>query len=160
MKIRLVEKNDLEVLCQMIYELAEYEKIAHRCRVTVRELETSFFTPDEGSPRAYLFEDGINVVGYMITFYNYSTFHGRKGLYLEDLYVRPEFRGKGFGKKGLTYLADLAVREGCTRLEWSVLNWNTPAIDFYKSLNAEPQSEWTVFRLMGPTLLSVAELNK
>jgi GNAT superfamily N-acetyltransferase len=157
--IRPVEKRDLEVLCTMIYELAEYEKLKDKCKITVADLERSLFTPAEGSPKAFLFEFENKAVGYIITFFNYSTFQGKKGLYLEDLYVRPEYRRNGFGKKALAFLADYALKSGCTRFEWSVLNWNTPAIDFYKSLGAEPMSEWTVFRLAGENLKSLAQKN-
>ncbi len=91
-----------------------------------------------------------------MTFFNFSSFLGKKGLYLEDLYIRPEFRRHGFGKQALAFLADFAVKNECVRFEWSVLDWNTPAIDFYKSLGAEPMTEWTVFRLSGEKLQSLA----
>lgn len=159
MKIRPVEKKDLEVLCTMIYELADYEKLKDKCKITVADLERSLFTPAEASPKAFLCEDEGKAVGYIITFFNYSTFQGKKGLYLEDLYIRPEYRRNGFGKQALIFLADFAVKNACCRFEWSVLDWNTPAIDFYKSLGAEPMSEWTVFRLSGDKLNSLAHKN-
>jgi GNAT superfamily N-acetyltransferase len=91
--------------------------------------------------------EGDTVVGFALYFFNYSTFVGRKGLYLEDLFIRPVFRGKGYGKKLLLYLAQLAHEQGCGRMEWSVLNWNTSAIQFYESLGAKPMDEWTIYRL-------------
>ena len=100
---------------------------------------------------------GPDAAGFALWFHNFSTFAGRRGLYLEDLYVRPEFRGRGFGRRLLAHLAAIAVERGCARLEWAVLDWNRRAIDFYRAMGAVPLEEWTVFRLSGPALRSLAE---
>jgi len=157
MKIRAVKKSDLKEVCAMIFELAEYEKLRDKCKITVEDLDRALFTDKEGSPQGFVCEFQNQIVGYMITFFNFSTFHGRKGLYLEDLYIRPMFRRNGLGRKAFMFLADYAVKNNCIRLEWSVLDWNTPAIDFYKSLGAQAMSDWTTFRLSGDALSALED---
>lgn len=144
-QIREARREDCELLIELILELAVYEKLLHAMQASPADLERSLF--DEKSAHSVLAYEGDTVVGFALYFFNYSTFVGRKGLYLEDLFIRPEFRGKGYGKKLLLYLAKQAHEQGCGRMEWSVLNWNTPAIQFYESLGAKPMDEWTVYRL-------------
>ncbi len=144
-QIREARREDCELLIELIRELAVYEKLLHAMQASPADLERSLF--DEKSAHSVLAYEGDTVVGFALYFFNYSTFVGRKGLYLEDLFIRPVFRGKGYGKKLLLYLAKLAHEQGCGRMEWSVLNWNTPAIQFYESLGAKPMDEWTVYRL-------------
>lgn len=143
--IRAVTPEDCSLLVQLIRELAEYEKLADAMKATADDLHRSIFL--EKSAHAVLAFAAEEVIGFALYFFNYSTFVGRKGLYLEDLYIRPEYRGKGYGKALFLYLIQVAQDEACGRMEWSVLNWNTPAIDFYKSLGAQAMNEWTVYRL-------------
>jgi GNAT superfamily N-acetyltransferase len=153
--IRAATPADVPVIAQLIRDLAEYERLAHT---------VSF---DEASLREHLFgarpfaevllaEQGGVVVGFALFFHNFSTFRGQPGIYLEDLFVKPENRGHGHGKALLKALAKLAVERDCGRLEWSVLNWNEPAIEFYKSLEAKPMDEWTVYRLTGDSMRHLA----
>jgi GNAT superfamily N-acetyltransferase len=134
-----------------IRALAAYEKLEHEVDASVEDLRAALFAPQ---PRAFCdiaAWDGVPA-GFALWFYNFSTFRGRHGIYLEDLFVLPDLRGRGIGKALLLSLAQRAVREGCARVEWSVLDWNKPAIDFYASLGAVPMDEWTVFRLTGDAL--------
>ncbi len=144
--IRSAVPADLPAIAQLIRDLAEYERLAHAVVFDEAKLRDHLF-----GPRPYaevlLAEDGGAVVGFALFFHNYSTFVGKPGIYLEDLFVKPEFRGKGFGKTLLAGLARLALERDCGRLEWSVLNWNEPSIRFYESLGAKPMNEWTVYRL-------------
>lgn len=153
--IRPATPDDLPVIEKLIRDLAEYEKLAHAVTLSPAELRAHLF-----GPRPYaevlLAEDAGEVVGFALFFHNYSTFRGKPGVYLEDLFVIPEARGKGFGKKLLAALAKLAVERDCARVEWSVLNWNTPSIEFYKSLGAKPMDEWTVYRLTDEALAKLA----
>lgn len=156
MKIRRAEGADLDVIAQFIRELAHYERAAELAQATTDQLRASFFGP---SPQVYcdLVEtDDGTAAGFAVWFLNYSTWTGTHGIYLEDLFVRPEFRGRGYGKALLVHLAQECVRRGYARLQWSVLDWNTPSIDFYRSLGAEAQDEWTVYRLSSPALHAVA----
>lgn len=144
--IRLAQTNDIDGILELIGALADYEHLRHAMSATAEQIRNSLFSVQ---PEAYCilaFEDD-EAVGFAFYFYNYSTFLGKKGLYLEDLFVKPDFRGKGYGKQLITYLMREAANSGCGRMEWSVLNWNTPAIEFYQSLGAEAMSEWTVYRL-------------
>src|SRR5215831_2197304 len=149
--IRPATRDDVPTIAQLIRHLAEYERLAHEVVLDEARLREHLF-----GPRPYaevlLAEDGGAVVGFALFFHNYSTFLGRPGLYLEDLFVRPAARGRGHGKALLLALARLAVERGCGRLEWAVLNWNQPAIEFYQSLGAEPMDEWTAYRLTGDAL--------
>jgi GNAT superfamily N-acetyltransferase len=156
MKIRRAVEADLEVLAEFIRDLAHYERALELAQATPEQLRKSFFGP---SPQVFcdLVEtDAGEPAGFAVWFLNYSTWTGTHGIYLEDLFVRPECRGLGFGKALLVHLAQECVREGYARLQWSVLDWNTPSIDFYNSLGAQAQDEWTVFRLSSPALQEVA----
>ncbi|MCL6417515.1 GNAT family N-acetyltransferase [Aestuariirhabdus sp. Z084] len=154
--IRPAIEADVTIIERFVRELARYEKAEHEVKTDAEGIRSSLF--GEGSPASALLceRDGI-AVGYAVYFYNYSTWLGRKGLYLEDLYITPEERGSGAGKSMLRYLAKQAVEEGCGRFEWSVLDWNEPAIGFYKSLGAEPQDEWIIYRLSGDALQRFAD---
>jgi len=149
--IRDATVEDVPAIAELIRSLAEYERLSH---------EVVF---DEGKLREHLFgrrryaevliaEEGGQAVGFALFFHNFSTFLGRPGIYLEDLFVRPSHRGRGHGKALLVRLAEIAVERGCGRLEWAVLNWNTPAIDFYRALGAVPLQDWSLFRLTGGAL--------
>lgn len=145
-KIRNANPNDIHVILQLIQEIAVYEKLSHEVVATEEILRESLFGENK-SAEVVLGECEDRIVGYAIFFHNFSTFLGIKGLYLEDLFVRPEFRGRGFGKALLLHLVQIAKDRKCGRMEWSVLDWNTPAIEFYKSLGAKPMDGWTVYRL-------------
>jgi GNAT superfamily N-acetyltransferase len=133
------------LVLSFIRELAVYEKMIDQVVVT-EDLLYDQLLVKKLSACVLAFEDNVPV-GFALYFFNFSTFLGKNGLYLEDLFVRPAFRGKGYGKKLLFHLADIAKQRNCGRMEWSVLNWNTPAIDFYKSIGAKAMDGWTVFRL-------------
>ena len=139
-----------------IIELAEYEKLAHEVVATEDTLRETLFGPTPYAQVIIAELAGVPV-GYALFFHNFSTFTGRPGIYLEDLYVQPKHRGQGFGKLLLAYLARKAVDMNCTRVEWSVLDWNQPAIDFYRSIGALPMDGWTVQRLDGDRLASFAK---
>jgi len=153
--IRDATPDDLPVINQMIHGLAAYERLAHECRSTEAKLRSTLF----GQPRyaecviARLEEVPV---GFAIFFHNYSTFAAQPGLYLEDLFVFPEHRGRGVGRELLRYLARLALARNCARFEWAVLDWNEPAIGFYKSLGAQAMSDWTVMRVSGEALERLA----
>ncbi|RMF68655.1 MAG: GNAT family N-acetyltransferase [Calditrichaeota bacterium] len=154
--IKQAQEKDVPVILGFIRELAEYEKLAHEVVATEDDLRRTLF----GEPRYAEVILGCcndDPVAFALFFHNYSTFLGRPGIYLEDLYVRPEARGKGFGRKMLAFLARLARERNCGRLEWSVLDWNEPAIKFYRSLGAVPMNDWTVFRLTGDALARLAD---
>lgn len=144
--IRPATPSDLPVIAQLIRELAAYERLADKVVLDEAKLGEHLF-----GARPYaevlLAEDADAVAGLALFFHNYSTFGGRPGIYLEDLFVRPESRGKGLGKALLVALARLGVERDCCKVEWSVLNWNEPSIRFYEALGAKPQDEWTVYRL-------------
>ncbi|MEV4680929.1 GNAT family N-acetyltransferase [Streptomyces kurssanovii] len=153
--IRTAAPADVPVIHEMVRELAEYEKALHEANATEEQLREALFGE---RPAAFAHiaetEDG-EVAGFALWFLNFSTWRGVHGIYLEDLYVRPALRGGGHGKALLTELARICVERGYERLEWSVLNWNTPSIDFYRSLGARPQDEWTVYRLTDGALKSL-----
>ncbi len=154
--LRSAEPHDLSAIHALIRALADYEKLLDAVEANERDLRAALFCD---SPRVFCdvaewTEDGrAETVGMALWFYNYSTFRGRHGIYLEDLFVRPERRGRGIGKALLLRLAARCVDEGLARLEWSVLDWNEPAIAFYRSLGAVALDEWTVFRLTGDALV-------
>ena len=153
--IRAATESDVPLILQFIRDLAEYERLSHKVVATEERLRDSLF----GSPRfaeVIIGEEDGAAVGFAIFFHNYSTFLAQPGIYLEDLFVKPEARGCGYGKALLARLAQLAVERGCGRVEWAVLDWNAPSIAFYKALGAEPMDEWTVFRLTGPALDALA----
>jgi GNAT superfamily N-acetyltransferase len=147
--------EDVPQIWQFVVELAIYEREPEAVIATKEDFHRVLFCE---SPRAYavMCRDGDIPIGFALYFYNFSTWLGRHGLYLEDLYVTPEHRGKGAGKALLQHLAGIAVAEGCGRFEWSVLDWNQPAIDFYESVGAKPQSEWVGYRLTGEALQALA----
>lgn len=151
---RTAERNDVGLILQFIRELADYEKMLDEVVADEATLEEWLFDKQK-SEVIFVLEDGEEV-GFALFFHNFSTFLGRAGIYLEDLYVRPEHRGKGYGKALLRKLASIAVERGCGRLEWWCLDWNKPSIDFYLSLGAEPMSDWTVYRIAGDTLTQLA----
>ena len=152
---RYAGRDDVPLILRFVKELAEYEKLQDEVVADERTLEEWLFDRQKAEV-IFALEDGKEV-GYALFFHNFSTFLGRAGIYLEDLYIQPEYRGKGHGKGLLKKLASIAVERGCGRLEWSCLDWNRPSIDFYLSLGAQPMSDWTVYRLAGSTLTELAE---
>lgn len=155
MTIRYAERKDCALILQFIKELADYEKMLNEVVSTPEILEEWIF--DKHKAEVIFAMEGDTEVGFALFFHNFSTFVGRAGIYLEDLFVRPEHRGKGYGKGLLQQLAKIAVERGCGRLEWVCLDWNQPSIDFYKSLGAVPMDEWTIYRIAGPRLKEFAE---
>jgi GNAT superfamily N-acetyltransferase len=155
LSIRPATAADISLIGQFIRDLAEYEKLAHAVRFDEAVMAQKLFGP---RPYAEVLIGEIDGVaqGFALFFHNFSTFEGRPGIYLEDLFVRPDARGSGLGKALLGRLAALAVERDFARLEWSVLDWNTPAIDFYKALGATPMDEWTVYRVDGAALDNLA----
>lgn len=154
-RIRPATPADVDLIVALIRELAEYEKLLDQCHATPAALEASLFGARPQAECLIAEHEGRGV-GFALFFHNYSTFLARPGLYLEDLYVRPAARGLGLGRALLAALAQLAVERGCGRFEWSVLDWNTPAIRFYESLGAKAQSEWTIYRVTGEALTTLA----
>ncbi len=143
--IRQAKEADTELIFSLIRKLAVYEKMEDAVITSVEELREQLFVKENA--QVLIAEEAGTAIGFALYFFNFSTFVGRAGLYLEDLYIEPEYRGKGYGKQLFVQLATLAKEKNCGRMEWSVLNWNTPAISFYKSLGAVPMDEWTVYRL-------------
>ncbi|QXH58878.1 GNAT family N-acetyltransferase [Pseudomonas maumuensis] len=154
--IRPAALADAAQILAFITELAEYERARDEVVATLADIERSLF--DAGSTvRSLICERDGQAIGFAVYFYSYSTWLGRNGIYLEDLYVTPQQRGDGAGRKLLRHIAREAVENGCGRMEWSVLDWNEPAIGFYQSLGAEPQDEWIRYRLDGERLRQFAE---
>lgn len=156
LKIRPATAADAATILGFIRELAEFERLAHEVVATEELLREHLFGPGRRGAEAVIAEVGGAAVGYALFFHSFSTFLGRPGIYLEDLYVRPAHRSQGHGRRLLAHLARLAVDRGCGRLEWSVLDWNERALAFYRRLGAEPLSEWTVQRLTGTSLARLA----
>ena len=156
--IRSAIESDAKLILSLIREIAEYEKLLHEVVATESLIKENLFGQNPVA-KSLIAELDNQPVGYALYFYNFSTFLGRPGIYLEDLYVKPECRGLGIGKKLLTKLAKIAVEKNCGRVEWSVLDWNEPAIKFYRAVGAIPMDEWTVQRLTGETLAKFAESN-
>ena len=155
LSFRFAVREDTLKILAFIRALAEYEQMADQVVASEELLERQLF--DQNAAEVlFALEDGLEV-GFALFFHNFSTFLGRAGLYLEDLYVLPEHRGKGYGKALLRQLARIALQRGCGRMEWWCLDWNRPSIDFYLSLGAEPMSDWTVYRLSGETLAALGE---
>jgi GNAT superfamily N-acetyltransferase len=154
--IRSATPADIPAICRLIRSLAEYEKLAHEAQPDEARLHEHLFGP-ERFLEVLLAEDAGQVVGYALFFQNYSTFWAKPGLYLEDLFVEPECRGKGHGKALLAALARLALERDCCKLNWHVLDWNQPAINFYRSLGAEMLDQWKVCRLSGAALKELAK---
>ena len=154
--LRRAEKKDVPIILDFIKALAEYEKLSDMVVATEDLLSETLFG-ERKVAEVILGYEGEKPAAFALFFHNYSTFLGKPGIYLEDLFVKPEFRRKGYGKILLSELARITVERNCGRLEWSVLDWNTPAIDFYKSLGAVSMEEWTTFRLTGESLIQVAK---
>ncbi|MFK7859302.1 MAG: N-acetyltransferase family protein [Granulosicoccus sp.] len=153
--IRKATINDASLILRFIMELAIYEKAEHEVKATESDIQSSLFGSNSGTEAVICSIDGTPV-GYAVYFFNYSTWLGKHGLYLEDLYVSSTCRGFGAGKAMLKYLAKVALSNDCGRFEWSVLDWNEPAIRFYESLGAKPQNEWVGYRLTGKSLETLA----
>lgn len=154
-RIREATEDDVPLILSFIRELAEYEKLSHEVVATEEELRKSLFGERRYAEVLIAEHDG-SPAGFAVFFHNFSTFLGKPGVYLEDLYVNPAFRGAGVGKKLLVHLASLAKRRGCGRLEWWVLDWNEPSIGFYKNLGATAMDDWTIYRLAGTALDDLA----
>ena len=155
MDIRFATREDAGKILAFIKELAAYEKMEHEV-VATEALLCEWIFDKQKAEVIFAVEDGAEV-GFALFFHNFSTFLGRAGIYLEDLYVKPEYRGRGFGKALIKRLAAIAKERGCGRLEWWCLDWNRPSIDFYLSLGAEPMNDWTSYRIAGDTLKKLAE---
>ena len=151
LKIREAIPEDSQIIFDFIMELAIYEKLPNAVKTTVKEIKDSIFSPNS-TVKALICEEDGTAIGFAVYFYNYSTWLGKKGIYLEDLYVSEAKRGKGAGKAMIKYLAKKAISENCGRFEWACLDWNTPSRDFYESLGAVALNEWIGYRLEGETL--------
>ena len=154
--IRKATENDIPTILHLITQLAVYEKLEHEVVATEETLKQTIFV--QNYAEVIIGEEDGQPVGFALFFHNYSTFLSKPGIYLEDLFVEVEHRGKGYGKKLLAELAKIAKERNCGRLEWSVLNWNTPSIEFYKSLGAKPMDEWTVYRMTEQEINNLAAL--
>jgi len=154
--IRKAGVEDSALLLRFVRELAKYEKAEHEVTATREDIEHSMFAGNT-QVHGLICELGSEAIGYAVYFYNYSTWLGRPGLYLEDLYVTPGQRGQGAGRAMLEHLAAIAIASNCARFEWSVLDWNTPAIEFYEKLGARPKSEWVGYQIAGQALIDLAE---
>jgi len=154
--IRPATESDVPVILQLIRDLASYEKAPGDVTATETQLQEVLFGRKPAAEVILAFE-GASSVGFAVFFHNFSTWLGRPGLYLEDLFVHPEHRGKGYGRALLVHLAKIARDRGCGRMEWAVLDWNDPAIQFYRKLGAKPMEEWTVFRLTSDGISTLAQ---
>ena len=157
-RIRTAVAEDAPVIFSLIKELAEYEHLSHEVVASVNDIRKTLFG-DRRFAETLIGEYERLPVSFALFFYNYSTFLGKPGIYLEDLYVQPKHRGKGFGSRMLAHIAALAKERNCGRFEWSVLNWNTPAIRTYEKLDATPMKEWVLYRLSGEALDRLADKN-
>jgi len=153
--VRRIRPDDVPAVVGLVRELADYERAAHEVRLTEDQLTTALFG-DSPALFGHVVEHDGQIVGMALWFLNFSTWRGTHGVYLEDLYVQPQHRGRGYGKELLRTLAEVCVERGYSRLEWSVLDWNTPSIEFYKAHGAVPMDEWTVFRLTDDALREFA----
>jgi GNAT superfamily N-acetyltransferase len=153
--IRPASRDEVPLVLGFIRDLARYERLEHEVSASEDDLREALFGERRSAEVVFACDDGAPV-GFALFFHNFSTFKGQPGIYLEDLFVRPEARGRGIGKRLLAYLARTAVERRCARLEWAVLDWNEPSIGFYRSLGAAPMDEWTVFRLTGDALALLA----
>lgn len=159
MKIRSARRDETSIILQLIKDLAEYEKAPHEVKAGEQEILETIFAENPKVFCDFVEVDG-DIAGMAIWFLNYSTWQGKHGIYLEDLYVKLEFRGRGYGKALLQHLANICNERGYGRFQWWVLDWNSPAIEFYRSLGAEAMSEWTVYRVSGDPLRRLGELPK
>lgn len=153
-KLRFADEKDNKLILDFIKELADYEKLLNEVVATEEILFDSLFV--RKAAEVIIAEFNNEPVGFALFFHNFSTFLGRPGIYLEDLYIRPEMRGKGFGKTLLAYLAKLAIERNCGRFEWWCIDWNEPSINFYKNIGAVPMDEWTVYRVHNEALIKLA----
>lgn len=156
LKIRETKEEDCSLILSLIKEIAEYEKMSDQVVATEESLKESIFR-NKRAEVVILELDG-KAIGYALYFYNYSTFIGKSGLYLEDIFIKKEVRGKGIGKEVFKFLVKKAKEEGCKRMEWTCLNWNEPSIKFYKSLGATPMDEWTIYRLTEKEINKLSEI--
>ena len=157
LNIRPATEGDIALVLAFIRGLAEYEHLSHLVTATEETLRDALFGARPGAEVLLAFEAGTPV-GFAVFFHNFSTFLGRRGLWLEDIYIDPAFRRKGYGRALLLHVARIAHERGCGRFEWSALDWNTPAIDFYKGLGAVPLDDWTIFRATGAALEKMAAM--
>lgn len=155
--IRKAEEKDTNLILKFIKELADYEKLLHTVESDEEILKSSLFCPNPAAEVLLAYSQD-EPAGFALFFQNFSTFVGKPGLYLEDLFVKPHLRGKGIGKALLIILAKIAKERNYGRVEWAVLDWNEPSINFYKSLGAKPMNEWTIFRVEGETIDQIANL--
>jgi GNAT superfamily N-acetyltransferase len=153
--VRQATVEDVPLILQFIRALADYEKLQHELTASEEGLRAALFGPRPDA-EVLIASVGGEAAGFALFFHNFSTFVGRRGLYLEDLFVKPEWRGRGVGKQLLVYLARLAIERKCGRFEWAVLDWNQPAIDFYRRLGARALTDWTIFRVSGEALRQLA----
>lgn len=156
LKIRETNEKDCELILSLIKEIAEYEKMSNQVIATEETLLEYIFKNNRAE--VVILELDKNPIGYALFFYNFSTFVGRSGLYLEDIFIKKEFRGRGIGKEVFKFLAKKAREEGCKRMEWVCLDWNEPSINFYKSLGAIPMDEWTIYRLNEKEIKKLSEI--
>ena len=152
---RSAERKDTPLILQFIKKLAKYEKMENEVVADEKTFESWIF--DKQKAEVIFAVINGKEIGFALFFHNFSTFLGKAGIYLEDLFIEPEYRGKGYGKAFLKQLASIAVERGCGRLEWWCLDWNKPSIDFYLSMGAEPMKDWTTYRITGDTLKTLAE---
>lgn len=156
MRIEQATNNDAEVILQLIKELADYENMSDSVIATVEDVKKTLFC-ENPKAEVLLLKIQERVAGFALFFHNYSTFLCKYGIYIEDIYVREEYRGNGYGKALLQYICNIAKHRNCGRIEWWCLDWNKPSVDFYLKLGAEPMSDWTVYRLNRETILKLAE---
>lgn len=157
-EIRKADVNDVPLILEFIQSLAEYERLRDACTATEERLRTTLFS-EKPAAEVIIAEASGEPVGFALFFHNYSTFLAQRGIYLEDLFVKPEARGKGVGLALLSALARIAVERNCGRLEWAVLDWNQLAIDFYRRIGAVPLDDWRIFRMTGDSLAGLAQRN-
>lgn len=153
--IREAQKEDVNLILELIKELAAYEKLTDKVTASEDVLYDSIFVKKKAEVIIAEYED--KPIGYGLYFYNFSTFLGKHGVYLEDIYIKPEYRGMGFGKNILSFIAKRGKEQGCERFEWACLNWNEPSIKFYKQMGAHPMDEWVIYRLENKALNDLAE---
>ena len=155
-ELRFAQKADVPLILDFIREIADFERLSHEVTATVESLEEAFFGAPN-SPEVVLCFLESQPVAYAVFYHNFSTFVGKKGLYLEDIYVKPEHRHSGVGRRIFKFIAKVAVERNCGRMEWAVLNWNRPAIRFYENMGAKPLADWTIFRLKEEEISRVAK---